>query len=248
MSTTGWPGGDPTRTGTAMADVLAGLSVSIGILAALRNKMVTGVGELVDVALVDSVVSSLEIINQIYLATGKNPERIGNRYESVYPYDSFKTKDASMVIGCGNDKLWKLLCETMGKPELIHDERYDANPKRVKAHTEVKPLVEAWTMMQSTDEAVNLLLEAGVPACPINTIEMVAKDPHIAVAREMFVDIEHPIAGKIKITGSHIKLAGYKQAQKFPSPTLGQDNNEVYTQLLNITEEEVKNLHKQGVI
>lgn len=248
MSTTGWPGGEPTRTGTAMADVLAGLSVSIGILAALRNKMVTGVGELVDVALVDSVVSSLEIINQIYLATGKNPERIGNRYESVYPYDSFNTKDASMVIGCGNDKLWKLLCEAMGKPELILDERYDTNPKRVKAHAEVKPLVESWTILQSTDEAVNLLLDAGVPACPINTIEMVTKDPHIAVAREMFVEVDHPIAGKTKLTGSHIKMMGYKQEQKSPSPTLGQDNNEVYTKLLNITEEEVKSLQKDGVI
>ncbi len=90
MSTTGWPGGEPTRSGTAMADVLAGLSVTIGILAALRHRDVSGVGQKVDVALVDSVVSSLEVITQIYLAEGRVPERIGNRYESCYPYDSFR--------------------------------------------------------------------------------------------------------------------------------------------------------------
>ena len=106
MSTTGWPQGESTRTGTAMADVLAGLSVTIGVLGALNYKNKTGIGQKVDIALVDSVVSSMEIITQIYLVGGKIPDKIGNRYESVYPYDSFKAKDGSLVIGCGNDKLF----------------------------------------------------------------------------------------------------------------------------------------------
>ncbi|MDK2870555.1 MAG: hypothetical protein PWP39_1790, partial [Pyrococcus sp.] len=114
MSTTGWPDGEPTRTGTAMGDVLAGLSVTIGLLAAIRYRDKTGIGQKVDVSLVDSVVASLEIINQIYLIEGEIPQRIGNRYESVYPYDSFKAKDGSLVIGCGNDKLWSKLCNLMG--------------------------------------------------------------------------------------------------------------------------------------
>ena len=102
--------------------------------------------------------------------------------------------------------------------------------------------------MQTTEEAVNLLLEAGVPACPINTIEMVTKDPHIAVAREMFIDIDHPVAGKTKLTGTHIKMMGHDKKQNSPSPYLGQHNNEVYTELLNITEEDVQKLQKDGVI
>ena len=97
MSTTGWPGGSPTRTGTAIADVMGGMSCCIGILAAYINKLRTGEGDKVDVALVDSMVSSLEIINVIYLATGRVPERIGNRYESLYPYDSFKCSDGECV-------------------------------------------------------------------------------------------------------------------------------------------------------
>lgn len=248
MSTTGWPGGEPTRTGTAMGDVLGGLSVTVGLLAALRSRENTGKGQKVDVALVDSVVASLEIINQIYLATGKNPERIGNRYESVYPYDSFRAKDGSLVIGCGNDKLWKKLCDVMGTPELVYDERYDTNPKRVQRHAEVKPIVERWTKTKTIDEAVEIMLNAGIPAAPINTIERVAKDPHIAGAREMFVDMEHPKAGKLRITGSHLKFSSTPVSFRNPSPLLGQDNEEVYSKFLNVSLEEIARLKEKGII
>ncbi len=248
MSTTGWPGGKPTRTGTAMGDVLAGLSLTIGVLAALNSKRNTGLGQKVDVALVDSVVSSLEIINQIYLVEGRNPERIGNRYESVYPYDSFECSDGSMVIGCGNDKLWSKLCNTMGMPELIEDERYDTNFKRVKNHADVKFIVEKWTVDNSIDDNVKMLLDNGIPAAPINTIERVVKDPHITIDREMFVEMEHPIAGNMKITGQHIKLSETKAEIKTPAPLLGQHNYEVLKSLLHLTEEEISILEKDNII
>lgn len=248
MSTTGWPGGEPTRTGTAMGDVLAGLSITIGILGALRDRDLTGQGQKVDVALVDSVVASLEIINQIYLVTGKNPQRIGNRYESVYPYDSFAANDGSLVIACGNDKLFESLCKLMGKPELATDERFDRNPKRVQRHAELKPIVEEWTKGNSVDQNIELLLSTGIPAAPINTIERVVNDPHIAGAREMFVDIEHPKAGKLKITGSHLKFSRSRTSIKSPSPLLGQHNQEVYGELLNLEEEQLKQINEKGVI
>src|SRR6056297_411396 len=248
MSTTGWPGGEPTRTGTAMGDVLAGLSLTIGVLAAINSKRNTGVGQKVDVALVDSVVSSLEIINQIYLVEGRNPERIGNRYESVYPYDSFKCKDGSMVIGCGNDKLWGKLCNTMKMPELIEDERYDKNFKRVKNNVVVKFIVEKWTQTLNVDEIVELLLDNGIPAAPINTIERVVKDPHISGDREMFVDLKHPIAGDMKVTGQHIKLSETKAEIKTPAPLLGQHNYEVFGDVFNLTEEEILILENENII
>ena len=248
MSTTGWPGGEPTRTGTAMGDVLAGLSLTIGVLAAVNSKRNTGLGQKVDVALVDSVVSSLEIINQIYLVEGRNPERIGNRYESVYPYDSFECTDGSMVIGCGNDKLWGKLCNIMGTPELIEDERYDKNFKRVKSNKEVKVIVEKWTKDKSIDESVALLLDNGIPAAPINTIERVVKDPHINIDREMFVEMVHPIAGNMKITGQHIKLSDTKPEIKTPAPLLGQHNYEVFKNILGLNEDEVSILQKDKII
>jgi len=248
MSTTGWRGGEPTRTGTAMGDVLAGLSLTIGVLAAINSKRNTGVGQKVDVALVDSVVSSLEIINQIYLVEGRNPQRIGNRYESVYPYDSFKCKDGSMVIGCGNDKLWSKLCNTMKMPELIEDERYDKNFKRVKNNADVKFIVEKWTQTMDVDEIVELLLDNGIPAAPINTIERVVKDPHISGDREMFVDLKHPIAGDMKVTGQHIKLSETKAEIKTPAPLLGQHNYEVFRDVFNLTEEEILILENEKII
>lgn len=248
MSTTGWPKGAPTRTGTAMGDVLGGLGCTIGILAAVVNKIKTGEGQKVDVALVDSVVSSLEIITQIYLATGRIPERIGNRYESAYPYDSFKSKDGDVIIGCGNDKLWKLLVDAMNQPELLMDERFSTNAVRVKNNEQLKPIVEAWTSGQNVDDVVEKLLAVGVPSCPINTIDRVVKDPHIAGAREMFVEVEHPVAGKTTLTGDHIKFSDKKAEIRIPAPTLGQHNYQVYESLVGLSKETIKEYVEKGIM
>nr|WP_294495618.1 CoA transferase [uncultured Mediterraneibacter sp.] len=248
MSTTGWPGGKPTRTGTAIADVMGGLSCCTGILAAYINRMKTGEGEKVDVSLVDSMVSSLEIINIIYLCTGKVPERIGNRYEAIYPYDSFEASDGSVVIGAGNDKLFQLLCGQMGKMELLEDERFNCNNSRVIHHAELKPVIEEWLRDKKVDEIVDLLLEAGIPAAPINTIDRVAKDPHIAGAREMFVEIDHPRAGKLKMTGNQIKLTDHKIDTFRPAPVLSQDTEEILREYLGIPQEEVHLLREEKII
>lgn len=248
MSTTGWPGGEPTRSGTAMADVLAGLSVTIGILAALRHRDATGEGQKVDVALVDSVVASLEIITQIFLTEGRVPERIGNRYESCYPYDSFAASDGSVVIAAANDKLWRLVCQTIGQPALADDARFDANAKRVERHREIKALIEAWSRAHTVDEIVERMLAAGVPASPINTIDRLVTDPHIAGARQMFVDVEHPTAGKTRLTGGHIKLSATPPRIDRPAPLLGQDNAAVYQGLLGMAAERMSALQREGTI
>jgi len=179
MSTTGWPGGEPTRTGTAMGDVLAGLSCAIGILAAVNSRNLNGVGQKVDVALVDSAVASLEIINMIYLVEGRVPQRIGNRYESTYPYDSFRASDGSLVIGAGNDKLWQNFCAAMGKPELTEAPEYLKVQDRIERHEELKAIIEEWTMKRTVEEVLDLVNKAGVPCAPIMTIDKIVKDPHI---------------------------------------------------------------------
>ena len=248
MSTTGWPGGQPTRSGTAMADVLAGLSVTIGLLAALRHRDQTGEGQQVDVALVDSVVASLEIITQIYLTDQRVPERIGNRYESCYPYDSFEARDGSVVIAAANDKLWGLVCRTIGQPQLAADERYDTNAKRVERHAEIKAAIEDWSRQHDVDDIVEAMLGAGVPATPINTIDRLVTDPHIAGAREMFVDVEHPVAGATRLTGSHIKLGSTPPRIAAPAPLLGQHNDEVYGGLLGLDAGRIAGLREAGVI
>jgi crotonobetainyl-CoA:carnitine CoA-transferase CaiB-like acyl-CoA transferase len=248
MSTTGWPDSGPTRTGTAIADVLGGLSVTVGVLAAYINKAKTGLGQKVDVALVDSVVSALEIINQIYLSSGRLPSRIGNRYEASYPYDSFKAKDGDLVIGCGNDKLFGLLATAMGRPGLTKDERFAHNAQRVANHAELKPIIESWLSSLTIDEAVEIMLGAGIPAAPINTIDRVVEDPHIAKAREMFVEVDHPVAGKLRIAGNHIKMSRTPAAIAKPAPVLGADTFEILSEILGVSAEEFEALKAEGVL
>lgn len=247
MSTTGWSDTPPTRTGTAIADVVGGMSCAIGVLAAYANRLITGIGEKVDVALVDSMVSALEIINIIYLNTGRVPTRIGNRYEAIYPYDSFQAKDGYVIIACGNDKLFGLLKHTIGI-NALEDEKFDSNINRVAHHAELKTIIEGWTRDRPIDQIVEILLAAGIPSAPINTIDRVTKDPHIAVAREMFVDIEHPVAGKITMTGNQVKFTNKKVAIRTPAPTLGQHNHEVLQELLNYSDEKIQQLTDAGVL
>ena len=146
MSITGEPDGEPLRVGTAIGDVLGGMNLTIGVLTALHARELSGKGQRVDVALVDSVISSLETGTQRYFASGKLPRRIGNRYASAYPYDSFKAKDGSFVIGCGNDKLFNLLCtRVLHREDLLTDPRFLNNALRCENHAALKVEIEKWS-------------------------------------------------------------------------------------------------------
>lgn len=240
MSATGWPDGGPTRSGCAMGDVLGGLSCAVGVLAARTNKLKTGEGEMVDVALVDSVVSSLEIVTQIYLSSGRIPSRIGNRYETLYPYDSFHTSDGDIVIGCGNDKLFHLLATEMGREQLTKDPRFLRNCDRVENHAALKEIIEQWFTTYTMDELVERLNAIGVPAGPINTIDRVVAGPSISGAREMSVEVKHPTAGKMKLTGNQIKFTELPTSIRTPAPILGQHNNEIFGTLIGLDHETIK--------
>lgn len=248
MSVTGWPGGEATRTGTAIADVLAGLSVTIGILAAFTKARETGKGQKVDVSLVDSVVSAMENINQIYLADGRVPTRIGNRYEASYPYDAFQAKDGSFVIGCGNDSLFKKLSALMGMPELNDDPRFCTNKLRVINHAPLKEIMNAWLADKTVAEAVDLILGAGVPAGPILSIDQIAEDPHIVGARNMFVEIDHPIAGRQRITGNQIKFSDDPIKFERTAPLLGQHSEEILKEFLGYTDEQIAALQESDAL
>ena len=248
MSTTGWPDSAPTRTGTAIADVMGGLSCCVGILAAYANRLKTGEGEKVDIALVDSVVSAMMNINMIYFTEGRIPQRIGNRYESTYPYDSFKTKDGDVIIGAGNDKLYRLLCQEMGREDLVTDERFLTVSNRVANHEALGKIIEAWTMTQTVDEVADRLNKIGVPSSPINTVDRVAKDPQIAGDRNMFPVLDQPVAGKVKITNNQLKFTNHKADAHVPAPLLGQHNEEVFCGVLGLDKAELQRLKDEKVI
>ena len=248
MSTTGWEGGPPTRTGTATGDVLGGLYMTIGVLGALQHLNRTGQGQKVDVALVDSGVAAMGNVNMIYMADGRVPQRIGNRYEATYPYDTFVCKDGTCVIGAANDKFWQVLCGLMGRPELATQPEYARIRDRLTNHAAVKTEIELWSKTKGVTEVTELLLAAGVPSAPVYDVSQVAADPHIAIDREMFVEQNHPVAGKVKVTGNPVKMSETPATYRTVAPALGQDNVSVYSELLGLNEQQLKALKSEGVI
>ena len=248
MSTTGWPDGPATRTGTPMGDVLGALNMTVGVLAALVNKQRTGKGEKVDVALVDSVAAAMENITMIYQSTGRIPQRIGNRYESTYPYDTFPAKDGDVVIAAGNNKLYAILCDVMGKPELKTDPHFAEVKDRVANHVAMREIIVPWTKQHTIDEVDKLLNDAGCPACPVNTLDRLVVDPQIAGARGMFPTIDQPGIGELQITAIPAHTTRTSTAPRKAAPLLGEDNADVYGKLLGLDEAKLADLKAKGVI
>lgn len=248
MSTTGWPGGPATRSGTPMGDVLGGLNLVVGVLAAYVNKQKTGLGEKVDIALADSVASAMENITMIYQSTGRIPQRIGNRYESTYPYDVFPANDGDVVIAAGNNKLFKILCDVMGQPELTSDPLYKEVKDRVENHESLREIICKWSIRYSVDEIDEMLNKAGCPASAVNTIDRLVKDPQIAVAREMFPVIDQPGIGELHITATAQKLTRTKSVPRKAAPLLGEDNEKIYCEFLGMSKDQIAQLKEKGAV
>ena len=248
MAYTGWPETGPTRSGNAMGDVLGGLNGAIGLLAAVNGRRVTGRGQRVDISLVDGVTAALENGVVRYESTGTVPERTGNRYSTLYPYDSFEASDGQFVLGCGNQKLWENFARVAGMEELITDERYLTGSMRLERFEELRDIINNWAKDYKVKDIVELILNAGVPAAPIYDMEQLLNDEHIAVAREMFVPLRHPVIGDMHVIGDAIKLMGTKNGVRWPAPALGQYNSEVYKDLMGFDSEKLDKLKENGII
>ena len=248
MAYTGWPETGPTRSGNAMGDVLGGMNGAIGILAALNGRNVTGKGQRVDISLVDGIAAALENGIVRYEATGKVPERTGNRYSTLYPYDSFEAKDGQYVLGCGNQKLWEKFAKVAGMEDLVTDERYLDGPKRLEHFEELREVINNWSKNYLVEDVVKLILDAGVPAAPIYDMEKLVNDEHIAKAREMFVPLKHPVIGDMHVIGDAVKLMGTKNGVRWPAPSLGQHNSEVYSEMMGFDQDKLQELKENGVI
>ena len=233
MSVTGWPGSPPTRTGTAIADILAGLFCCIGILSAIHARNVYGLGQKIDISITDSVISSMGTVLQIYLVEKRIPERTGNRYEFLAPYDSFKARDGWFVLGVGNDKIWKEFCQAINREDLIADIRFENNIKRVENSDALKAIIEEWSINFTKNEIVEFLENHKIPAAPIMSVDQIARDQHFAVARGMIQEVVHPIAGKTKICGSPIKMSVTKPKIRGVSPLLGEHTEDILNEYVH---------------
>lgn len=249
MSLTGEEGGGPIRAGTSLADVSAGINAVVGILAALHARTLTGKGQCVDIAMVDSVLALSPSENMRYDVTGQKVARLGNRYSGNCPYGAFRAKDKDFILACGSEKLFAKFCtDVLKRPELPKDERFDIMAHRAQNYPLVKEFVEEWSMQYTADEAVEILLAAGIPSGPIFDMDDISNDDHIVREREMLVKIDQPTVGEITVTNNPIKLSETKTSIRRPAPLVGQHNEEVYAQWLGYDADKVKELKEKGII
>lgn len=243
----GVPGGGPQRAGVPVADIITGMYASIAICAALVHRAESGLGQHLDLALLDSQIALLAYQNTNYFATGKPPSRIGNRHPNIVPYQTFRTGDGEVILACGNDNLYRKFCAAAGCAALAEDARFATNGKRVENRAELTRLLQEVFARRSTTEWVELLETAGVPNGPINTIAQVFAEPQVK-ARGIRLELDHAAAGKLSTVASPMRFSGTPLEHKLAPPLLGQHTDEVLRGLLGKTNAEIAQLRADGVI
>ena len=248
MAITGSAGGPPTRAGSAMGDILGGLHLAIGLLAAVNARNITGCGQRVDIRLMDAVIAATENTAIKYLESGTIPPRMGNRYAAVSPYDAFAVKDGKIIIAAGNQKLFEKLCtEILDRPDMITDPRFVDMTGRLEHQDAIGKVIESVLADKTMNEAVDWILSKGIPAGPIYDISQILQDPQVK-EREMFVEMDHPTLGPITVNGCAVKLSQTMPSVRTPAPALGQDALEILQKYCGLSSAEVEVLQKKGVI
>lgn len=226
MSITGTKESGPQKSGVAITDILTGLYACIGIQAALLERVQSGIGQKLDIALYDSAVSTLVNIGSNYLMSEEIPTALGNEHANIVPYQTFETLDGEMVIAVGNDSQFKALCHVLSKPDIAADKRYKTNPQRVKYRGQLIPMLQAVFKTQPTAYWQRKCRENNIPSGPIQNLEDVVNDTQLQ-SRNMFITHDHPTAGPIKMIGSPLKLSRTPVEIKRHPPNPGEHQNEI---------------------
>ena len=241
------PGGGPQRCGVPIIDLTTGMYATIAICAALANRAVTGKGQWIDVALLDTTVAYLANQGQNYLATGVSPERIGNAHPNIVPYQTFNTADGAIILACGNDNLFRKFCEVAGCMEFTTDPKFSTNAARVQNRAEITRLLNAVFARRPTREWVKLLDDAGVANGPINNLQQVFEEPQV-IARGMKIEMPHAVAGKVTLVASPMRFSGTPIKHEVPPPALGQHTDEILRSVLKKSDAEIAGLRAGGVV
>lgn len=231
MSLTGHEGAPPTRVGTSIGDITAGLFASIGINAALYRRTLSGTGELVDVGMLDGQVAILENAIARYSATGTVPQPLGSRHPSITPFDAFAAADGYVIVAAGNDALFGKLCEVLGRTDLPGNPLFAANAERTAHAAALKDELESVFRTRTVAGWLDALEEAGIPCGPINTVDRVLDDPHVN-ARNMVVAVDDPEAGRVVMAGNPIKMTTVPDtATRPPAPDLDADRGRLLAEI-----------------
>tara|TARA_B100000161_G_scaffold213501_1_gene158434 strand:- start:947 stop:1645 length:699 start_codon:yes stop_codon:yes gene_type:complete len=208
MSVTGQPNSEPTRVGTSIGDITAGLFTAIGINAALYDRQKTGKGMYIDVSMLDCQIAILENAIARYLAKNEIPKPMGSRHPSIAPFEAFKTKDSHIIIAAGNDKLFEKLCNILDMSEMINDSRFIDNSSRAKNMDELKKILEDKLKEKDTKNWVNAMEKEKIPCGPIFNIKEAVENPQVE-SRNMIVKAYHKVIGDFKLAGNPIKMSTY---------------------------------------
>ena len=241
------PGGGPQRVGVPIIDLTTGMYATIAICAAIANRAVTGKGQWIDVALLDSCVAFLANQAMNYFATGESPRPLGNAHPNIVPYQTFKTADGALILACGNDNLFNKFCDVAGCTHLAKDPRFSTNGERVNNRDEITRLLNGIFLKRPTREWVKLLDEAGVANGPINTIEKVFEEPQVQ-ARGLKIELPHAVAGKVPLVASPMKFSGTPLKHEVPPPALGQHTDEILSGALKKNGAEIARLKAAGIV
>lgn len=247
MSMTGEKGGRPVKNGIAIHDIAAGMTAIYAIMAAYIHKLQTGEGQYIDISLVDSGLAWTVWESAAYFGAGEVAQANGSAHRVSAPYQGFATRDGHILVGAGNQKLWEKFCrEVIEREELIHDPRFLTNTDRINHLDELEQLIQEILLQEDSAYWLSRLDAAGVPSGPINRYDEALHDPQIR-AREMVVEYEHPLAGKIKSLGIPAKMSKTPGRISRPAPLLGQHTEEILKEMA-YSEEQIRQLAENNII
>lgn len=251
MSVTGTPdsepGGGPIRVGVALVDIITGLYASNAILAALRHRDLTGEGQHIDIALLDSVVAALANQSHAYLQSGVVPGRMGNAHPSIVPYDSFPTADGHIMLAIGNDEQFHRFCMIAGLDHLPDDPSFSSNRARVANRHAISEILSETLRTRSSGEWIAKLTTNAVPCGPINTIDQVFADPQV-VHRQLARTLPHSAAGTVASVGNPVVMSATPVEYRMGPPLLGEHTRDILRDVLGLTEQEISRLAAASAI
>ncbi|MBI4641147.1 MAG: CoA transferase [Candidatus Tectomicrobia bacterium] len=248
MSITGFPENPPTRSGQSISDYYAGMLCAFSIVSALHYRERTGKGQRIDIALLDSLVTALDNLGERYTVGGEILTRAGNISFGGSSSGVYKTIDGYVAIAAGSsDNIWRRFCQIIGEPELTGNPKFSTTAARRESRDEIAAIIQKWTGLRTKAEVVGTLANGGVPAAPVNNVAEMVADPQVQ-AREMFVEMEHPIYGQVKITGTPLKLSETPGRIESLAPLPGEHVEEIFIDLLGHSKEELSGWQQEGVI
>ncbi len=251
MSVTGekedLPGGGPQKAGVAIADIFTGMYATSAILAAVVHRDRTGVGQYIDLSLLDVQIATMCNVASNYLTSGVSPKSWGNASANIVPYQTFRASDGWIIVAAGNDSQFRHFVESGHEPQLADDPRFSTNPERVRHRAELDPLLQQMVLKKTKKEWIELLDIANVPCGPINNFKEVFENEQV-IARNIKMEMPHPTAGKVNLVRSPMRLSETPVVENRPPPLLGEHTREILQEKLSLTEAQIKSLKDRGII